>query len=509
AGSFKAVRREDSTSLGTASAFTSVHPPFPSPSLESDFTVGEVLGRGAYGTVRLATEKSSGKQYACKSILKSKLVSRSDVEDVRKEVEILNLLTPHGTIAGILRAYEDSAAVHIVMDYCAGGELFERIVSRGVFSERDAARVFAQMVDMVRHCHSLGIMHRDIKPENFLLTDATDAADLRACDFGLSVYFKRGQVFESLVGSAYYVAPEVLQRRYGPECDLWSLGVVLYVLLSGLPPFWGRSEQDIFQSILRGALDFETPPWPSVSPEAKAMVSSLLHRDPAKRPSPSQILAAPWLQRHGGASDRPLDSIVIARMKNFAAMTKLKKVAVFTAAHFLSYDQIQGLRELFKSFDQNGDGVVTLAELWQGLREHQPDIDLQAVERIMQDMDVDGSGGIDYEEFLAATVNLTQLEREETFIKAFRHLDKDGSGLLNVEEVRAAVSMLGSISEEEAQALIAQHDQNGDGLIDYAEFVAMLRDRDTSSTSSHFNRTLAQLSQQSVALRRQATELHT
>lgn len=132
--------------------------------------------------------------------------------------------------------------MHIVMDLCAGGELFDSIVEAGNFSEKKAAQVFRKMVEVVHHCHELGVMHRDLKPENFLLTSKGADAELKLTDFGLGVFFKPGERFRDLVGSPYYVAPEVLRKNYSHEADMWSLGVILYILLSGLPPFWGDTE---------------------------------------------------------------------------------------------------------------------------------------------------------------------------------------------------------------------------------------------------------------------------
>lgn len=286
-----------------------MHPPPPAP-----LPLAPRAGKGAFGTVHLAVHRRTGAQHACKSISKARLLSPADVDAVRHEVEILHLLTPHPTVAGLVGVYEDRAAVHIVEEYCAGGELFDRIVARKSLSEAEAARSFRCMVDMVRHCHACGVMHRDIKPENFLLTDSSDDAAVCACDFGLGAFFKPGQPLSALVGSAYYVAPEVLRRSYGPKADLWSLGVVLYILLSGearrahcaalplgggrrgaggggrgavwwgyqpadggdaclppagSPPFWGATDKDTFAAILRGAPSFAAHPWPGVSAAAK------------------------------------------------------------------------------------------------------------------------------------------------------------------------------------------------------------------------------------------------
>ncbi|KAI3425213.1 hypothetical protein D9Q98_008981 [Chlorella vulgaris] len=447
------------------------------PQLEQDFTIGRVLGKGAFGVVRLVIEKATGKLYACKSISKAKIISREDVDDVRREVEILNLVSPHRTVACLKQVYEDRSAVHIIMELCAGGELFERIVKKGTFTEADAARHFRTMVEMVAHLHFLGVMHRDIKPENFLLTDDTDAADLKACDFGLSDFFKKGQRFSTLIGSAYYVAPEVLRRNYGPECDIWSLGVVLYILLSGMPPFWGTDEKEIFTSILRGNLDFTTAPWPSISDPAKDLVRGILNFDTQQRATAQDILQHPWLAAQGVAPDKPLDNVVITRLRNFAGMTRLRKAAILAAASNLSHEEIHGLRELFKSFDQNGDGHITLDELREGLASQGALADSE-VEQILRDTDVDGNGVIDYEEFVASTVNLALLEREEICVKAFQKLDKDGNGTLTEDEIAEAMGMAGRMSASEVKEMIQEYDSDGNGVIDYAEFLKMMHNSD-------------------------------
>lgn len=226
--------------------------------LMADYDMGRVLGRGAFGTTRLVTPKSDPKKLlACKSIAKRKLTCKEDVEDVRREIEIMHHLKGHPNVTYVVGTYEDEKYVHIIMELCSGGELFDRIVSKGQYSEKDAAALVRTMVSVVAHCHHMGVMHRDLKPENFLLESSGEQAPLKCTDFGLSVYIKPGQRLHDVVGSAFYIAPEVLDRDYGPEADIWSCGIILFVLLSGAPPFWGESEDELFDAIQQVSLSFK------------------------------------------------------------------------------------------------------------------------------------------------------------------------------------------------------------------------------------------------------------
>lgn len=223
---------------------------YKTPNVRELYTLGRELGQGQFGKTYLCTEISTGCQYACKTILKSNLRCVSDIEDVRREIQIMHHLSGQKNIVTIKDTYEDEQAVHIVMELCAGGELFSKIQKRGHYSERKAAELIKIIVGIIETCHSHGVMHRDLKPENFLLLDADDEFSVKAIDFGLSVFFRPGQVFREVVGSPYYIAPEVLEKRYGPEADIWTAGVILYVLLTGVPPFWADTQSGIYEKVL-------------------------------------------------------------------------------------------------------------------------------------------------------------------------------------------------------------------------------------------------------------------
>eukprot|EP00850_Spirogloea_muscicola_P022730 SM000309S11865 [mRNA] locus=s309:195:4180:+ [translate_table: standard] len=444
--------------------------------LKSLYTIGRELGRGQFGVTYLCVEKATGANYACKSIAKRKLQSKEDIEDVKREVAIMHHLAGHENVVELKGAYEDKHAVHLVMELCAGGELFDRIIARGHYSERAAASLTKTIVKVVETCHSLGVMHRDLKPENFLLSSKKEDAPLKATDFGLSVFFKPGDKFADIVGSAYYVAPEVLRRKYGPEADVWSAGVILYILISGVPPFWAETEQGIFDAVLKGHIDFHSDPWPSISVEAKDLVKRMLKQDPRERLTAYQVLSHPWIAE-GIAPDKPLDNAVLSRMKQFSAMNKLKKLALKVIATNMSEEEIVGLKEMFKAMDADGSGSITYEELRAGLQQHGSNLPESEIKALMNAADIDGNGTIDYQEFITATIHLNKVEKEEHLFEAFKHFDADGSGYITVDELEKALLTEKIATEESVKDIIIEVDTDKDGRIDYSEFSAMMRSK--------------------------------
>ncbi|KAL6497951.1 Calcium-dependent protein kinase 5 [Orobanche hederae] len=437
------------------------------------YVLGHKLGQGQFGTTYLCTEISTGIEYACKSISKRKLISKEDVDDVRREIQIMHHLAGHKNIVTIKGAFEDPLYVHIVMELCAGGELFDRIIHRGHYSEQKAAELTKIIVGVVEACHSLGVMHRDLKPENFLLVNRDDDFSLKAIDFGLSVFFKPGQIFTDVVGSPYYVAPEVLLKHYGPEADVWTAGVIVYILLSGVPPFWAETQQGIFDAVLKGQLDFDSDPWPLISESAKDLIRKMLCMQPAERLTAHQVLCHPWICENGVAPDRALDPAVLSRLKQFSAMNKLKKMALRVIAESLSEEEIAGLREMFTAMDADNSGAITFDELKAGLRKYGSTLKDTEIRDLMDAADVDNSGTIDYGEFIAATIHLNKLEREEHVWAAFQYFDKDGSGYITVDELQQACVEHG-MTDVFLEDIIKEVDQDNDGRIDYGEFVAMM-----------------------------------
>ncbi|GFP89696.1 calcium-dependent protein kinase 32 [Phtheirospermum japonicum] len=399
--------------------------------IEEFYELGRELGRGEFGVTYLCTDKTSGESFACKSISKKKLRTRVDIDDVRREVEIMKHLPKHPNIVSLKDTYEDSHAVHLVMELCEGGELFDRIVARGHYTERAAAAVTRTIVEVIQNCHKHGVMHRDLKPENFLFANMKETAPLKAIDFGLSVFFKPGERFNEIVGSPYYMAPEVLKRNYGPEVDVWSAGVILYILLCGFPPFWAETEQGVAQSIIRSVVDFRRDPWPKVSDRAKDLVKKMLNPDPKQRPTAQEVLDHPWLQNAKSAPNVSLGETVIAE--------------------HLSVEEVAGIKEGFQLMDTSNKGKIDINELRVGLHKlgHQiPDTDLQV---LMEAGDVDKDGYIDYGEFVAISVHLKKMGNDDHLRKAFELFDRNESGYIEIEELRDAFADEAEATSEEAR----------------------------------------------------------
>ncbi|KAK4412968.1 Calcium-dependent protein kinase [Sesamum alatum] len=445
-------------------------------SIEEFYELGRELGRGEFGVTYLCTDKATGEVFACKSISKKKLRTRVDIEDVRREVEIMRHLPKHPNIVSLKDTYEDDHAVHLVMELCEGGELFDRIVARGHYTERAAAAVIRTIVEVIQNCHKHGVMHRDLKPENFLFVNKKETAPLKAIDFGLSVFFKPGERFNEIVGSPYYMAPEVLKRNYGPEVDVWSAGVILYILLCGVPPFWAETEQGVAQAIIRSVVDFKRDPWPKVSDRAKDLVKKMLNPDPKQRLTAQEVLDHPWLQNAKSAPNVSLGETVRARLKQFSMMNKLKKRALRVIAEHLSVEEVAGIKEGFQLMDTSNKGKIDINELRTGLHKlgHQiPEADLQV---LMEAGDIDKDGYLDCGEFVAISVHLRKMGNDDHLRKAFEFFDKNGNGYIEIEELREALAdEAEETSEDVINAIIQDVDTDKDGRISYEEFAAMMK----------------------------------
>ncbi|GMJ03227.1 calcium-dependent protein kinase 13 [Hibiscus trionum] len=497
-----AVAREDvKTSFsgqdhGRKDAVSKQKPPItvlsgvPKENIEEKYLVDRELGRGEFGVTYLCIDRGTRELLACKSISKRKLRTAVDIEDVRREVAIMKHLPKNSSIVSLKEACEDDNAVHLVMELCEGGELFDRIVARGHYTERAAAAVTGTIMEVVQLCHKHGVIHRDLKPENFLFANKKENSPLKAIDFGLSIFFKPGERFSEIVGSPYYMAPEVLKRNYGPEIDIWSAGVILYILLCGVPPFWAESEQGVAQAILRGLIDFKRDPWPNISESAKSLVRQMLEPDPKLRLTAKQVLEHPWLQNAKKAPNVPLGDVVKSRLKQFSMMNRFKRKALRVIAEFLSVEEVEDIKVMFNKMDTDNDGIVSVEELKAGFRNFGSQLAESEVQMLIEAVDANGKGTLDYGEFLAVSLHLQRLANDEHLRKAFSYFDKDGNGFIEPDELRDALMEDGADDcTNVANDIFQEVDTDKDGRISYDEFAAMMKTgTDWRKASRHYSR---------------------
>ncbi|KAI3799568.1 hypothetical protein L1987_34867 [Smallanthus sonchifolius] len=268
--------------------------------IHNDYQLSKEIGRGRFGIVYRCYSNVSGDTFACKSIDKRLLSDHTDRECLQKEPKILHILGGNPNIVQIHRLYEEENYVHMIIDLCDSPDLFDVITARaGVFSESEAASIFSPLISSIGYCHRLGIAHRDIKPDNILFDFR---GTLKLADFGSAEWFgmnERGTM-TGVVGTPYYVAPEVLSgREYNEKVDVWSAGVILYIMLAGVPPFYGETPADTFEAVLRGNLRFPTKLFRSVSPEAKDLLRKMLCKNVSRRFSAEQVLRHPWVVSGG------------------------------------------------------------------------------------------------------------------------------------------------------------------------------------------------------------------
>ncbi|KAM3144381.1 hypothetical protein pb186bvf_003545 [Paramecium bursaria] len=288
-----------------------------------------VLGAGAFSQVRKVTHRKTRAIRAMKVINKSRLSTAELQQKFINEINVLRQLD-HPHILKLFEFYQDEKNYYIIIELCTGGELFDKIIEKGQFSEKEACYVMKQILSAIYYAHNLNIVHRDLKPENILL-DITSQGNynIKVVDWGTAKIFNPKQSINEKFGTLYYIAPEVLQKNYNEKCDIWSCGVIFYILLSGMPPFNGRTDQDIQKSILRGVYTMDGDIWDLVTDLAKDLIKNMLQLDITKRFSAKQVLEHPWFNQ---AHQIPMEKgIVQSRLKNlmnFRAEQKLQQATL-------------------------------------------------------------------------------------------------------------------------------------------------------------------------------------
>jgi len=441
---------------------------------EDHYVTSKLIGHGAFAKVSICTDKESKEKYAVKTVQKNLEDPGKQREGILKEIAIMRMLQDHPNTVRLIEVFEDNDYYMLVMELCSGGELFDQIIAKGHFSEKDAAEKMQCLLDFIAFAHSKNIIHRDLKPENILLSDKSPTAALKVIDFGTSDFCLAGQRLQQKFGTPYYVAPEVLKKDYDKSADIWSAGVIMYILLCGYPPFGGKTDAKILQRVQAGVYSFEGREWEVVTEAAKDMISQMLVMDISKRATAKQLLQHRWFQVAATAPAAALGAHMVKRLRAFAGMSRMKRLALVVLARTLTDNDVKRLRELFAAMDTNNDGKIDSQDLHNALEKVGAAIDESEMQELFHASDIDGTGQIDYEEFIAAMLDSNRVaRRKEAVRKSFEELDKDGDGFITAEDLVKVMPRGSSI--ELARDMVNEVDKNGDGRVDYHEFQQMMQ----------------------------------
>uniref|UniRef100_A0A7S1VXM4 Calmodulin n=1 Tax=Ditylum brightwellii TaxID=49249 RepID=A0A7S1VXM4_9STRA len=408
-------------------------------------------------------------EYALKSIHIQRLSKKAAITELQNEIEILKTLD-HAHIVKPIETFEHHQQIFLVMEMCRGGDLY----SRDPYTEEESARIVNSVLSAISYMHKRGVVHRDLKFENIMFVSDHPQSEVKLIDFGLSAkYGPEDPVMSDGVGTIYTMAPEVLKGKYTSQADIWSIGVLAYMLLSSQVPFFGTKRREIAAKIRKCKYDFKGKRWANISAQAKNFVSELLQLNPDQRPTASEASKSSWLNRRCNVSvrfpdDDQLDNIQTS-LQNFAAYSKLKKLALMVIAHKSTSEEIGFLRKAFEQYDEDHDGFIELNDFRDALQSY------GYCEEDIMDMfhgaDIDSTGSIKYTEFLAATIEAHGAINEERLAEAFDRLDTDDSGFITAENLR---ELLGDdLPLTEIQSIITECGLTNDQQISYEEFLGL------------------------------------
>ena len=443
------------------------------------------LGDGSYGTVFSVVNIQTGATVAMKKIEKVKENEIDDLE-IKNEIDILKKLD-HPNIVKIYEFYNTLTDFYIVTEYCKKGELYSYI--KRSYSENQLAVLFYQVFSGLYYLHDHHILHRDLKLENIMISDIEKDLKtkeeyfwIKIIDFGTAKIFKKNKNEKAVVGSSYYIAPEVLKQKYNEKCDTWSVGVILYMLIVGRAPFDGKSDEDIIESIKIGVYNNKHPKLLAKSKEIQDLVNSLLERNINKRLSASEALNHSFFNKFNGRSlysNFTKDEIqsYLDNLLNYKFQSKFQQLVLAFVVHNIPQSkETKIILKLFRYFNLSGNCKLTKVELINGLYQFR---DKDKVDKVIDDiflmLDGDNNGYIEYEEFLRACVDKSSALNNDNLKYAFKFLDKDNTGTLSVEKIMGAFvkkgnSTLLSIFKHS----IKEVDRDKDGKINFDDFKELM-----------------------------------
>jgi len=409
--------------------------------LEDNYTsCGTVLGKGMHGGTYLVEHRRTGEQRALKTLNIPEGSSQSDQDLVANEVETF-LRLDHPNICRLLEVYIEDTKCHMVMELCSGRDLWEQQANRGRLSEREACIAVHQMLGAISYLHRLHICHRDLKLENWLYQAATEDAKLKLIDFGYAKTFSSKAPMRDVVGSIHYISPEMWRGSYDCKCDLWSIGVMSYELLSGSPPFDAADDMAIRDAVVTGQCSMSGDLWKNISEDAKSFVAGLLQPNPSLRPSARRALRHPWFAGQGTcAKELPEDLNVLnlGRLCSFASASFLPRAVGRLLATLLAVEETEQLEAHFRHLDKTGRGCIRVQDLAEEFQVHL-NMSAQSATSMARKLSLSGDKDIKYSEFLVGASQHSFLSREHVIRQAFERFDVDQKGVISLDDMRAVL----------------------------------------------------------------------
>ena len=441
------------------------------------------LGDGSYGVVYLAVNIITKQNMAMKKIKKVKENEIDDME-IKNEINILKKLD-HPNIVKIIEFYSAPKAYYIITDFCSCGELYNQIKNQ--YSENQLAVLFYQVLSGLYYLHSNNIVHRDLKLENILISEIEkDKVTnekyfwVKIIDFGTAKIFEKNKSEKAVVGSSYYIAPEVLHKHYNEKCDTWSVGVILYMLIVGRAPFDGKTDEEIIENIEKGQFNSKHKKLLNSSEEVQDLVKKLLEVNVKKRLSSSEALKHPWFKKFNGKSlysniEKEKILVYLNRLRNFRINSKFQQMVLAFIVHNIpNTKEAKDILKIFRMFNNKDDGKLTKKELYQGLILYYNEKEIKKeIDDIFLLLDGANRGCIEYEEFLRATLDQKFLLSEENLIYAFNFFDKDNTGKISVDKIKN-IFIDDKVNEDVFRSIFNEIDINQDGEIDFQEFKDMM-----------------------------------
>ncbi|CAD8175812.1 unnamed protein product [Paramecium octaurelia] len=436
-----------------------------------EYEVRSTLGEGAFGCVKLVAHRKTKMPYAMKQIKKQGLI-KEDQKILFSEMDILRLID-HPNIVKLHKLYQDNIHYYMVTELCQGGELFDKLASEKNFTEKKAAEIMKQVLSAVTYCHERKIIHRDLKLENILLETKSANSNIKVIDFGTSRKVQEDEKLKLKIGTLYYMAPEVFQGQYDLKVDVWSVGVILYILLCGYPPFNG-DDTTIKKKIQKGTFEFNDTEWRSISQEAKDLITKMLKFDPQQRITAQQALQDPWIQSK--APSNPVQPNALNNLKNFYSTSKLKNaIQLFIVTQVTTYQEKEEQLKQFKAMDTDGNGTISPDELKKHYSKHYGQEQAEKlVQEIMKQVDINQSGQIDFNEFLVAAVNKEKILSQEKLKQVFQMFDKNGDGKIQRAELQYIMSGI-KIDDGQWKNILEECDKDNDGEISLDELITLMQ----------------------------------